>query len=115
MHRLRDHAAIVSRAAVNAVVQTPDEVVEEALHIELVLRAAEAAEQTLHFVSDAVAVGVLRINDVRTRADEHAAAVAEHRRRPGKVIEEDRGFVEFSVAVGILEHANPAELFGAAL
>src|SRR5439155_18770419 len=60
--------------------------------------------------SDVCSSDLFSVENVRRRADKHAAVPARHRCRPRQVIDVNRAFVEAAVAVGVLEEANPAEM-----
>ena len=100
-----DLAAGRAGGPVDVMIEAPQQAVHHALHI----RAAETGVNDLLDVGHAVAVGVLGIDDVGRIADEHAAAVADDSRRPGKFVEEHLARFVFSVAVFVREQADAAQ------
>ena len=118
------HTANLSAAhagrAVDAVIETPIERIEQGLHIQpvrLVRRkvAGKSGKNRFADVRHAVAVGVLAEDNIGCRPDEHTATVTENRRRPRQAVQINRALVEAAVAVGVLKSADAPESFRASL
>ena len=99
MEHLPDHPAVVSAASVDAVIQPPDEIVEQALDVEFFF-GAESGEEDFDVVGDAVAVGVFGEEDVRAGADGLYFDGVRSKKELKKIGEEFKGF---PLATTILE------------
>ena len=97
-----DHAAAVAVCAVHPVVEP----VLEAVHPVLMVALAKAGEQHPRLVSPAVAVRVLRKQDVRRGADEHPVAPRHHAGGESESIQKHRRVVVAAVTVAILQPAD---------
>src|ERR1043165_113072 len=104
------HAPVAAGRAVDAVVQAPDEGVQHPLHIDTFDTLRETGKDHFANVRLAVAVGILQVKDVRRRADEDAAIVAENRGWPGQVVRKNGAFVEDTVSIGVLEEPDAAQM-----
>jgi hypothetical protein len=69
---------------------------------------SEPGEKDLAHVRSAVAVSILRVQEVRSARHEYAPAPGHHASWKEQPIEEDRGLVEASVAVHVREANDPA-------
>ena len=103
-----DRSAHRPGGTVNAVVESPVEAVDQPLHV----RAAEPGEHGFADIGLAVAIGILEIVNIGSRADEDAAVVAAKRRGPGELFGEQAGAVVLAVGVGVFEPADRAEMLG---
>ena len=117
-----DQAAHRSARAVDTVIESPIETVEQTLNVEtaaavtgIVRPLGKACEQELLFVRDAVVIGISEIPDIGRGSHKEPAIVIKQRRRPGKVFCKDCALIEVTVTVRIDEQANAAEAFVAAL
>ena len=108
--QIADRAAVGCGAAVDSVVHAPVEAVEQRLHVQLVGGVAKPAEDNLADIGLVVAVRVLEIDNVGRSRDKDSAVVTDDARGPCQVLCVDGGFIEMPVAIGILQHADPAEV-----
>src|ERR1043166_533780 len=104
------HAPVAAGRAVDAVVQAPDEGVQHPLHIDTFDTLRETGKDHFANVRLAVAVGILQVKDVRRRADEDAAIVAENRGGPGQVVRKNGAFVEDTISIGVLQQPDAAQM-----
>ena len=100
----RDLAAVAAAGTVNAIVETPDEIVHHGLHVQLL----ETAEDFLAHVRFAVAIGVFEIPNIRRSRDIHAVFPASDAGRPRQVLSEDRRLVEDTIIVRVLQQSHAA-------
>src|SRR3954454_2388106 len=106
--------------AMDAIVEGPIETIEKALNVEpfvlifsRVLR--KTSEDQFLLVSDGVVVRVFEIPDIRRRADEDAAVVTDHCRRPGQPFGKNGALIKVTIAVRVFEQSNASEPFIATL
>src|SRR5262249_28734437 len=83
----------------------------QAVHSGLVGRRPEAAAELLRDVGLAVAVGVLRVEDIRGGADQHALAPDGHAGRERDLVQKDSRLVEPAIALRGLKQTNPSPRF----
>ena len=110
-----DRSAIPAAGPMNPIVQPPHETVEQLLHIQPIGGVAKSAEDDFFLISDTIAICIFEIKNIRRRSDKNSPIPADHCRRPGQVVGVDCRFIEFPIAVGVGEHANPPQLFLAPL
>ena len=101
-----DFAAVRATRDVDAMVEAPDGVVHDGLHVELF----EAGEDLLPHIGHAVVIRVLQIPNVRRGGDKDAAFPAGGPGGPGEALGEDGGLVEGAVAIGVGEQAHLADV-----
>ena len=112
--RRRDPASVRAGRSMDAIVEAPEKTVGQGLHVQAGHARAEAGEDHLALIGPAIAVRVAEPEDVGRGRDEDAAARTDDGRGPREAFGVDGGFVEPSVAVGVLEQADASQLFVAA-
>ncbi len=98
-----DRAADQAIRAVDPVVEPVGQAVDAGLEI----LGREPPVEELADVGPAVAVEILRIQDVRCRADEHALLPGHHAGREREVVEEGGRPIISTVAVGVFQRDDP--------